>query len=387
MISNDTKEILNKLSNGIIVLNLEKKIIFSNKSVREFFKGKRNDILGDYLDCNVEVFKERICKNKVNCENCFLGKAFKKAVKTQEKVIIEGIKFFEDDYEINVDCKLSYNFELKYVILEFLNIDKKYEKFNFFMKAFENSRDIVFFKNSKLQYIYINETGKKFFNNVDILYKTDEELFPTNIAEQCKSGDLETLRRGKYNVLEFMGDKVFRTSKEYINGGILAVAQDITDEHYAQLLSNTDTLTGLYNRKKFDEIYTNIFKSKKQNIFLAIIDLDNLRELNNEYGHLIGDEYLQKLGNVLIQRTEGIFFRIGGDEFVGLVEGDKEYVRGVFEKIYLDIMNLDLNPKLTISAGIGRINLFEGKEMNYSKVDQSLYKAKNKGKGRFKIIK
>lgn len=387
MISNDTKEILNKLSNGIIVLDLEKKIIFSNKSVREFFKGKRNDILGDYLDCNVEVFKERICKNKVNCENCFLGKAFKKVVKTQEEEIIEGIKFFEDDYEINVDCKLSYNSELKYVILEFLNIDKKYEKFNFFMKAFENSRDIVFFKNSKLQYIYINETGKTFFNNGEILYKTDEELFPTNIAGQCKLGDLETLRRGKYSVLEFIGDKVFRTSKEYINGGILAVAQDITDEHYAQLLSNTDTLTGLYNRKKFDEVYTNIFKSKKQNIFLAIIDLDNLRELNNEYGHLVGDKYLKKLGNLLNENTEGMFFRIGGDEFIGLIEGNEERVRVIFEKIYLDTMNLGLNPKLTISAGIGRINLFEGEETKYSRVDQSLYKAKGKGKGRFEIIK
>lgn len=386
MISSDTKLILNKLSTGIILLDLEKKIVFSNKSVKSFFKGKRNDILGEYLDCNVEVFKERICRNKINCDNCFLGKAFEKVVRTQKEEIIEGIKFFEDNYEINVDCKLSYNSELKYVILEFLNIDKKYEKFNFFMKAFEYSRDIIFFKNSKLQYIYINETGKKFFNNVDILYKTDEELFPEEIAQQCKLGDLETLKKGKHNVLEFIEDKVFRTSKEYINGGILAVAQDITDEYYAQLLSNTDTLTGLYNRKKFDEVYKNIFKSNKENIFLAIIDLDNLRDLNNKHGHLIGDKYLKQLGNILTQRAEGIFFRVGGDEFVGLIEGDYGDVQTVFRKIYEDLKVLDLNPKLTISSGIGKINLNETDDINYSKVDKKLYQVKRKGKGKYEIV-
>lgn len=386
MISSDTKLILNKLSTGIILLDLEKKIVFSNKSVKSFFKGKRNDILGEYLDCNVEVFKERICRNKINCDNCFLGKAFEKVVRTQKEEIIEGIKFFEDNYEINVDCKLSYNSELKYVILEFLNIDKKYEKFNFFMKAFEYSRDIIFFKNSKLQYIYINETGKKFFNNVDILYKTDEELFPEEIAQQCKLGDLETLKKGKHNVLEFIEDKVFRTSKEYINGGILAVAQDITDEYYAQLLSNTDTLTGLYNRKKFDEVYKNIFKSNKENIFLAIIDLDNLRDLNNKHGHLIGDKYLKQLGNILTQRAEGIFFRVGGDEFVGLIEGDYGDVQTVFRKIYEDLKVLDLNPKLTISSGIGKINLNETDDANYSKVDKKLYQVKRKGKGKYEIV-
>lgn len=386
MISSDTKLILNKLSTGIILLDLEKKIVFSNKSIKSFFKGKRNDILGEYLDCNVEVFKERICRNKINCDNCFLGKAFEKVVRTQKEEIIEGIKFFEDNYEINVDCKLSYNSELKYVILEFLNIDKKHEKFNFFMKAFEYSRDIIFFKNSKLQYIYINETGKKFFNNVDILYKTDEELFPVEVAQQCKLGDLETLKKGKHNVLEFIEDKVFRTSKEYVNGGILAVAQDITDEYYAQLLSNTDTLTGLYNRKKFDEVYKNIFKSNKENIFLAIIDLDNLRDLNNKHGHLIGDKYLKQLGNILTQRAEGIFFRVGGDEFVGLIEGDHGHVQTVFRKIYEDLKVLDFNPKLTISSGIGKINLNETDDINYSKVDKKLYQVKRKGKGKYEII-
>ena len=386
MISNDTKLILNKLSTGVILLDLEKKILFSNKSIKIFFKGKRNDILGEYLDCNAEVFKERICKNKINCDNCFLGKAFEKVIRTQKEEIIEGIKFYEDDYEINVDCKLSYNSELKYVVLEFLNIDKKHEKFNFFMKAFEHSRDIIFFKNSKLQYIYINETGKFFFNNANILYKTDEELFPIEVAQQCKLGDLETLKKGKHNVLEFIGDKVFRTSKEYVNGGILAVAQDITDEYYAQLLSNTDVLTGLYNRKKFDEMYKNIFKSKRENIFLAIIDLDNLRDLNNKYGHLIGDKYLKQLGDILLQYTEGIFFRVGGDEFIGLIEGDYEYVQIIFKNIYEDLKVLNLNPKLTISSGIGKINLNETDDINYSKIDKKLYQVKEKEKGKYEFI-
>lgn len=387
MITNETKNVLNKLSNGIILLTLDQKVIFANESVKTFFRGKRNDDLGDFLDCDSDVFKERICKNKTNCDKCFLGIPFKNVLKTKGEEIIEDIKFFQNNYEIHVNCKLTFDLDLNIVILEFLNINNKYEKFNFFMKAFENSRDIVLFKNSMLEYVYINETGKKFFGNKDIIHKTDEELFPEEQAKKCKKADLETLKNGKHHVLEFLGDKVFRTSKESVNGGILAVAQDITQEYFAQISSNVDSLTGLYNRRKFELFYENIFVEKKKNLFLAVIDLDNLRNLNNIHGHLLGDAYLKKLGDILKKYSEGLFFRLGGDEFVALVEGEELEVLELFKKIYneLESLNEKLNPKLSISTGISKIDFSKSKDANFEKVDNILYDVKKELKGKFKI--
>lgn len=123
-----------------------------------------------------------------------------------------------------------------------------------------------------------------------------------------------------------------------------------------------------------------IYNNHDKNYYLILIDLDNLRTLNNDYGHIKGDEYLVKLGEVLNNYPESTFFRIGGDEFAGLINRDFKEVDNILKEISEKLAELDLNPKLTISVGAKKIDLKKSYLENYSEVDKLLYQAKLNGK-------
>lgn len=98
----------------------------------------------------------------------------------------------------------------------------------------------------------------------------------------------------------------------------------ITSYNNLELISNTDSLTGIYNRKKFDEYTSIITKDAKRyqyNLSLVIIDLNGFKIINDTYGHQCGDEVLilfTKLVSDLIRESD-FFFRTGGDEFILLL--------------------------------------------------------------------
>ncbi len=96
------------------------------------------------------------------------------------------------------------------------------------------------------------------------------------------------------------------------------------------LLGNTDPLTGLYNRAKLDEIIAEAEKAKgprrRKNdketcAVVVVIDIDNFKEINDNYGHREGDAVLKELSRLLKARlrTNDCIFRIGGDEFLALI--------------------------------------------------------------------
>lgn len=89
-------------------------------------------------------------------------------------------------------------------------------------------------------------------------------------------------------------------------------------------LSIRDPLTGLYNRRYFNEIIARERERARRyghSLAFLMIDLDNFREVNNLYGHLKGDEVLRKIAKLLVEnvRTSDMVFRYGGDEFLILM--------------------------------------------------------------------
>ncbi|WP_369434086.1 GGDEF domain-containing protein [Psychromonas sp. MME1] len=83
-------------------------------------------------------------------------------------------------------------------------------------------------------------------------------------------------------------------------------------------LASTDSLTGLKNRKSFDQFLTNLELQKNATCVLYVIDVNGLKTINDEQGHEQGDALIQRMGKVLYESTEGItehVFRVGGDEF------------------------------------------------------------------------
>ena len=87
------------------------------------------------------------------------------------------------------------------------------------------------------------------------------------------------------------------------------------DEYRRQ--ARTDELTNLPNRRAFDESLKEVLG--KANIFLVLVDVDKLKDINDRYGHKIGDKAIKRVAKVLVEATRensDIVARIGGDEFV-----------------------------------------------------------------------
>lgn len=158
----------------------------------------------------------------------------------------------------------------------------------------------------------------------------------------------------------------------------------------------TDTLTELYNIRYFWEFLKNKIndlKSKNQISILAliIIDLDNFKEINDNYGHDIGDMVLKKIGNILSELKNNNIFsaRYGGDEFLILVidlqkEKVIEFAKELQKKIHSIVIKInDSEIKTYVSIGISFFpdNAKDHKEL-FKIADICLLKAKSLGKQR-----
>jgi diguanylate cyclase len=112
-------------------------------------------------------------------------------------------------------------------------------------------------------------------------------------------------------------------------GLIYAVARDVTDrkelEEELERLSQRDPLTGLFNRRRFEEELRRQLVSarryRRPGALLAI-DLDGFKQVNDRLGHAVGDEALREVGRVLgesLRASDAVVARLGGDEFVALL--------------------------------------------------------------------
>jgi diguanylate cyclase (GGDEF)-like protein len=158
-----------------------------------------------------------------------------------------------------------------------------------------------------------------------------------------------------------------------------------------KLSARTDALTGLANGFYFYEILNHEMERARRynNRFsIAYIDLDNFKDVNDKYGHLVGDELLHKIAVLIKQNIRNIdaAARLGGDEFVVLMpETPIDMARMVIErlnKIFLGEMAKNDWP-VTISAGIASFSQIPSTaDMVISKADELMYTAKNNGKNR-----
>ena len=104
------------------------------------------------------------------------------------------------------------------------------------------------------------------------------------------------------------------------------------------MLSNTDGLTGIANRRRFDEVLTNEWQRaarSRQSLALVMIDVDLFKNYNDHYGHQLGDDCLRKIAEMLLassRRASDLAARYGGEEFVLIaVDTDIESARHLAE--------------------------------------------------------
>lgn len=149
--------------------------------------------------------------------------------------------------------------------------------------------------------------------------------------------------------------------------------------------AHTDALTGLFNRRAFDERLNSAFlrtmRQKDTPLSLLLFDLDHFKEINDEHGHQFGDAYLNKMAVVLheiIRENVDYAFRFGGDEFAVMLFADHPVA---CEKASLVLRLMERK----VSIGIATIDRHtpdsQSLEAFIRRADDALYAAKRGGRG------
>jgi diguanylate cyclase (GGDEF)-like protein len=166
-----------------------------------------------------------------------------------------------------------------------------------------------------------------------------------------------------------------------------------------EILSISDGLTGLYNRRYFDtKIIEEARRAHRQShdLFLAVLDVDNLKEINDKYGHLAGDKLLKSVGDIIthcIRENVDWPFRYGGDEFcVILTQVSQDQALKTSER-FIQNFNEKKLPRTGLSIGLAKFIRTKNKKWTddisnlIKKADSALYKAKQTGRNRVVLDK
>lgn len=160
----------------------------------------------------------------------------------------------------------------------------------------------------------------------------------------------------------------------------------------------TDPLTGLYNRRHFGKVVDQLFSESQRydtDLSCVMIDLDGYKQLNDSYGHQIGDQLLIVAGKVISanMRKMDVAARYGGDEFILLLpRAGGEEASGVVTRIRDEFRQasaivLRRNEGVSMSVGIGsvKVDMPAGSEQLIAAADGALYQAKEGGRNRIVV--
>lgn len=210
-------------------------------------------------------------------------------------------------------------------------------------------------------------------------------------------------------VWDFGEDTVYRCfevsyqpewATQNVLAGVHVFVRDITversNERRWRRESHTDHLTGLLNRKGFDQALANAVRRAREGAgaqALLFVDLDRFKVVNDTWGHALGDELLRRLAKRLVAsvRESDAIARFGGDEFA-VIMGDVQDVVDV-ERTAMSILDLASRPmvlsvgEVAVGACVGVAIVACGEDqtpdMLFEAADRALYNAKHGGRGRF----
>jgi diguanylate cyclase (GGDEF)-like protein/PAS domain S-box-containing protein len=241
--------------------------------------------------------------------------------------------------------------------------------------------------------------------SISFLPEDDKEDL-RKVIERVKSGETVTSHEVKRitksgEMIYFLGSfsPLYDQNGDW-DGGVVAY-KDITErkkyEDKLKELALHDPLTGLPNRTYFSQcLKIEMEKAKVSKLLLSVfvLDIDHFKEINDTYGHDIGDEVLKEFAMRVKRaiRKNDFLARIGGDEFVILIPEltDKTKVIEIADRIQQCLADewiiANEKIKITSSIGISFYNQFDLEEKTlFKNADLALYEAKKKGKNNYQI--
>lgn len=238
-----------------------------------------------------------------------------------------------------------------------------------------------------------------FFLNEEGFIKNTEDWL--KIAKQLESYKRKVIIQNhhtKEKHIFYLDIQNFELDSHYY----IVVFYDITiqekQREELQKLATIDFLTGIYNRQHFHTLLE--FHLEKHLRYkelvpfgLLLLDLDHFKQINDTYGHLIGDQVLKEFCKIIKQniRKSDFFARWGGEEFIILsTESTKEQLIFFAEKIRHLVEDHFSNhkelPKLTVSIGVTQFHPVDNLNILLERVDKALYLAKQKGRNRVEYL-
>ncbi len=230
---------------------------------------------------------------------------------------------------------------------------------------------------------------------------TDGDLDIENIDVGSRKDELGQLG----NAFNSMHDTIKRQIKE-LNAHREILEQEVKERtkdlelanKKLELISKTDELTGLPNRREMNETIANEMgrsaRTHKPFCFI-FIDIDHFKNINDTYGHACGDIILKSVAQTIrgLLRKYDVFARYGGEEFLTLLpETDLEGARVVAERFRRQIEKMtvryaDFTIKITITLGVAKFDDRLGADRSIQMADKALYQGKEGGRNRVIVWK
>ena len=192
------------------------------------------------------------------------------------------------------------------------------------------------------------------------------------------------------NLLYIMSERV-----RYSN---LVIADSLEMQRKYQRYAMTDALTGLHNRGWLDDAFDREVKRSERDqlpLSLIMIDVDNFKQYNDDYGHLAGDKVLIAVANAIRRplRPNDMVARFGGEEFAVLLpETTLENAKTIAERLRAAVAQAEPGeldgkrlPRVTISLGISAFKPGFELDTMIAAADVAMYHAKRKGKNRVEV--
>lgn len=241
----------------------------------------------------------------------------------------------------------------------------------------------------------INKTG-------DVIDATGEKASAATIHFQNQSKKLES-NQGLSEIKTVLAEIIAETQYLAETSKTLQVQLDESKKEMqflrhelaqAREIAKTDALTGLFNRRAFDQKLNEYFETHKQNNFelcLLILDLDHFKQVNDMFGHQAGDSVLRYTANLIKEHIAGHHFaaRYGGEE-MAVIMPDTSFNKAmeIAEEIRSSLARYPLKRKdnkksigkVTLSIGVSGFKINDSIESLIERADKAMYRAKSNGR-------
>jgi len=288
---------------------------------------------------------------------------------------------------------------------------------NFLDTVLENVPATIIVKDARdLRFLLLNRASEEFLGvpREKILGKTARDLFPPGEAEEMEARDRLLLAEGKRKVFNVRPVETPGNGRRLVTSTRLAIAgedgkpqylvnvlQDVTEHKRAEAriahMAHFDGLTDLPNRAAFNECLATTLERaarEKDRFALLCLDLDRFKEVNDVFGHAVGDTLLRRIAERLANAAgEAFLARLGGDEFAVIAGGGAQPAAGAaLAERLMAAMAEDYvveNNRLHVGMSIG-VAIFPADGVDVSSLmanaDAALYRAKTGGRGSIRFF-